>query len=237
MALLAKWDIEERIYEEIKWRVAHPEECEDSMDCCEVYRYFKDDEEIDRDTYYDTIEKELKHQRRIDNIAEEVTYADRKNYGKKHKRLKKVLKDDDEVWRLHSEYLDGFYVDCEWDYFLDRLTDEMVKRNPSRYLYWETPDPEKESSDTGSDHFHAEDGKSLFEHFGIDSYCKDGNNKIKINDYGNTGLHIETECRGGHYVSRFHDDEREIVILPACRDGFYRDWDRDGICVAEPVEE
>ena len=49
--------------------------------------------------------------------------------------------------------------------------------------------------------------------------------KIEVFEYGRNGVIIEKQDMA--------DDERweSIRLLPACHEGFYRDWDNDGICV------
>ena len=188
--------------------------------------------EIDREDYYNIIDKEMKNQRHITNIKEDVTKEDKKNYEKRHKRLKKILKDEGELWKIFAEIVnDEWFCNSEWDNFTERVTEEMGRRNPDDY--WETPDPDKQVSDTGSDEFFSSSGESLLGHFGIDTFCDNTSNKIKINEYGRMGLHINTLCRDGSFISRFNEDARDIIVLPACHDGFYRDWEHNGIYVAE----
>lgn len=64
--------------------------------------------------------------------------------------------------------------------------------------------------------------------------------KVKVFELGKTGLLIEqwthiyySPLDEPGVPSGHHSD---ILLLPACKDGFYRDWKHDGVCVASGEE-
>jgi len=117
--------------------------------------------------------------------------------------------------------------------FYDRVTDELKHRNPSgkweadvvdhlRYglLPWDELDDASKTYQKGISFF-AEYAVELFRYFPI-GYTATPPGRIKVFELGKTGLHLE--YAKGHL---------HVRILPKCHDGFYRDWEHDGICVAE----
>lgn len=120
------------------------------------------------------------------------------------------------VW---SRLSDGWLSQHVWDEFTHEFTSLMRERNPS--LKWESPD------------YHSKDDKYIMEDqkFNMDNglemlrkfvnFDRYGNlSFIKIFAYGKDGFCIDPEW------------QQEKCVLSACKSGFYRDWDHDGICVA-----
>lgn len=124
-----------------------------------------------------------------------------------------------------SRLSDGWLYSDYWNDFKIELTFLMKQRNPS--LVWESPDFHSYEDD-----YHQEDqkfnsltGEELL-HSLINFDRHQNVSLIKIHAYGNDGLCIDPEW------------EREKCILAACKTGFYRDWEHNGICVrTEEAEE
>lgn len=119
------------------------------------------------------------------------------------------------VWNRLS---DGWRYQDEWGFFKEALTHLMTQRNPR--LEWESPDLKGEENYQGEDEkFPASNGEDLLRKF-VDFDTRNGVSYINIFSYGKDGFCIDPEWQS------------EKCVLAACRTGFYRDWDKDGVCVA-----
>ncbi len=171
------------------------------------YKYFYKDEKIDREVFED-LKQELKNP----------------------KLLKKVLKTQEE---LETDIMqDSWVYDSEWDFFLESITGFIENINPKGY--WETPCNRDETDDcdvtdrntgNGSRELSCDTGKELIDKLIDFKRFYNETGPIRIFGYKNNGMRI----RASH-----HD---EIILLPSCRDGFIRDWDHDGICIARIENE
>jgi hypothetical protein len=178
------------------------------------YRYFFKDKKIDRDIF--------------DDLKQEV---------KNPELLIKKLKTQEE---LEEEIMqDSFVYQNEWDFFLEDLSEIMKTKNQDGY--WETPC--NEDSDTylvnnvsgcevtnkktgdGSRVCTVNTGIGLIEAVIDFKRFQYGTGPIRIFEYKKAGLKIKASQ---------HD---EIFLLPACRSGFIRDWDKDGVCVSSEEAE
>jgi hypothetical protein len=183
-----------------------PEENEEYFPC--PYDYFFNDRKIDREIFND--------------LKQEI---------KKPELLTKKLKTQDE---LEKEIMDdSFTYESEWDFFLEDLSGIMQTKNGDGD--WETPCTDAKDDCTITN---KKDGTgSLVCYVGREKIGKEliykvldfdrfryGTGPIRIFDYKKNGMKIRAQS---------HD---EIFLLPACRSGFIRDWDKDGVCI-EIVEE
>ena len=139
-------------------------------------------------------------------------------------------------------------VEPLWAGFLGSVTKEMNRRNPSGD--WETPMGfESENFMDGyhvkgyyvkSRPFHAENASELFSVLRVDRILSDKrimdkgikiipaidltrDDNMEVFELGRTGLQIRKTLPSG--------EEYDFFVLPKCHDGFYRDWEHDGICV------
>jgi len=119
------------------------------------------------------------------------------------------------VW---SRLSDGWITQDNWDSFTHEFSNLMRQRNPS--LHWESPDYHSDDTHVMEDQkFRMDSGLEMLQKFvNFDRY---GNlSYIKIFAYGKDGFCIDPEW------------QQEKCVLSACKSGFYRDWNHDGICVA-----
>jgi len=100
--------------------------------------------------------------------------------------------------------------------FGNKLTLLMEERNPS--MVWESPDFSRAGDIDIVYRLFTEDGGELLRTSLSQPYPI---GYISVRAWGRTGL-----CVGPEW-------QREKCFLPACHDGFYRDWEKDGICVAD----
>ena len=167
------------------------------------------------------------------NKIDREIYNDLKSELKDTKLLKKELKTKDE---LEQEIMqDSRVYETEWDFFLEDITGLMNDRNPDGY--WETPcnvnefvenmdcEATDRSTGNGSHHFFCDHGKELLKKFIDYNRFQYGTGPIRLYDYKSRGFKIQAS---------HHDD---TIFLPACKSGFIRDWDHDGICIASLPEE
>ena len=121
-------------------------------------------------------------------------------------------------------------VEPLWAGFLGSVTKEMNRRNPCGD--WEMP------LDVGffvdgygyyvkSYPFHAENASELFPMLKVNGLTMEEgparDDNIEVFELGKTGLQIRKTLPSG--------EEYDFFVLPKCHDGFYRDWEHDGICV------
>lgn len=125
------------------------------------------------------------------------------------------------VWNRLS---DGWLYQNHWGDFKDALTSLMKGRNPS--LEWESPDYHSYEDDYHQEDqkFNMTNGEELLRKF-INFDSHNNISFIKIFSYGNDGLCIDPEW------------QQEKCLIAACRQGFYRDWEHGGICVARTEAE
>jgi hypothetical protein len=171
------------------------------------YKYFFRDAEIPQELFYE-LKKELKNP----------------------DLLKKQLKKQDEV--IDEIMQNSNIYDEEWDLFLENLSYHMQERNDKGY--WETPctidkhdcNITNKADETGSRLLGCDNGKELLDEI-IDYDV--------VSKYGSTAIHIFNYKKKGFLVKASHHDD--ILLLPACRSGFIRDWEHDGICIEEVEED
>jgi hypothetical protein len=127
---------------------------------------------------------------------------------------------DEEIDKIVFQRLsDGWASNDRWFDFKMELTGLMRERNPT--MEWESPDFHSiEDGYSAEDaKFRIEKGEDLLDKF-VD-FDRQGNlTYIKIYAYGQNGLCVDPEW------------QTEKCLLQACRNGFYRDWDKGGICIA-----
>jgi hypothetical protein len=122
------------------------------------------------------------------------------------------------VWNRLS---DGWLYQDAWENFKVELTHLMEERNPR--MMWESPDSQTEES--GEDRkFQVLKGEDLLHRF-VDFEARNNISYIKIFAYGKDGFCIDPEWQG------------EKCVLAACKNGFYRDWDKGGVCIGDTREE
>lgn len=143
------------------------------------------------------------------------------DFAKEHGKNPTDEQIDKIVWNRLS---DGWAYQNGWEMFVESLTELMKERNPR--LTWESPD--YHSSDDGYEKedakFQLSKGQELLSHF-VD-FDRHGNlSYVKIFAFGNNGFCIDPEW------------QTEKCLLDACKSGFYRDWNRGGVCVSSKVEE
>ena len=143
--------------------------------------------------------------------------------------LRKELKEQDKIEEELRE--DSSFYQDEWDFFLECISSYMDEKNEKGY--WETPCTDArddcvitdKGDGTGSRNMLCETGKELIDQVINFNKFQYQTGPIHVFDYKKTGLKITASS---------HDD---IFVLPACRTGFIRDWDKDGICIEEQEEE
>ena len=111
---------------------------------------------------------------------------------------------------------DGMPYQFEWANFKENLSYLLKKRNPSDL--WESPVFPDENREREDRKFFGENGNDLLNKL-IDFYRGNNITRISIFGYGKDGICIDPEWQS------------EKCLLSACREGFYRDWDHDGICI------
>jgi hypothetical protein len=122
------------------------------------------------------------------------------------------------VWNRLS---DGWRYQDEWGFFKEALTHLMTQLNPN--LEWESPDS-KEQYDGEDGKFSSDKGEDLLHKF-VDFDTRNGISYINIFAYGKDGFCIDPEW------------QTEKCVLSACKTGFYRDWNKEGVCVATVESE
>jgi len=163
-----------------------------------------------------------------DEVDREMFY-DLKEELKDPTLLSKKLKTQEELEEEIQQ--DSQTYESEWDMFLETLSSYMDERNEKGY--WETPCTDarddchitNKKQGTGSRMLACEKGKDLIHNVIDFDRFQYGTGPIRIFDYKKTGFKITAQS---------HD---EIYLLPACRTGFIRDWDKDGVCVEELEED
>lgn len=126
---------------------------------------------------------------------------------------KEPLPDDDTLLDEHV-YKDSWLFQDYWDMFTEDLHYVLKKKSP--YMCWESPEfEEKECFDKGIELI---DALIDFE------YYRYGIRKLDVYDYG-PGILVDAEWKS------------EKIALPECEEGYFRDWERDGICVRGGEDE
>jgi hypothetical protein len=116
---------------------------------------------------------------------------------------------------------DGMPYQFEWDEFKENLSYLLKERNPSDL--WESLDFPDENREKEERKFFAENGNDLLNKL-IDFDRGNNITRVSIFAFGKDGICIDPEWHS------------EKCLLAACKEGFYRDWDRDGICIMSPGE-
>jgi hypothetical protein len=136
------------------------------------------------------------------------------------------------------------FRDYEWMLFKDNLTDLLRDRNPENN--WESNEypgsyltvkdvyhHEQENFKTMDEDklkFKLKGGDDLLHKFSLHKFPDFfGEWKINIYSCGKDGLYLES--RQDQNVDHQKIYESATLLLKACKTGFHRDWERDGICI------
>lgn len=153
----------------------------------------------------------------------------------------KPLEQRDEITKkygLLDETDDHTIQDYGWMLFKDNLTQLIKDKNPENN--WESNDfpgsyivghyIEPQGSDEEMLKFKLKDGHDLLHKFSLHAFPDFfGDWKINIYAYGNDGLYVESRQDWKNENTKVF--ESVSLLLRACKTGFHRDWERDGVCV------
>ena len=188
------------------------------------YRYLFKGRKIDRELFND-----------LEGAVKEPELL--KKELKTHAELTKEIIDDQDGFARKSLY------DAEWDFFAECLTQYMHERHGGD---WETPcgdfwnDTDEncyktnKKAGTGSRRLSVSDGHDLLHAVCMPPSTAGGLLRAAYVHYGRISISgykktVREPLGMGLIISTY---DRDIPLLPACHDGFVRDWDKDGICIA-----
>lgn len=117
--------------------------------------------------------------------------------------------------KLAESIWEGDFVQVEWDFFCDEVNTVLDELNPSGC--WDSPEFEE-----GAKCY--EKPMELIDDLINFEYYRYGIQKLDIYKY-KTGILVDPQWK------------TEKIALPECEEGYFRDWDRDGICVRRRDED
>lgn len=141
----------------------------------------------------------------------------------------KTIRNDKTIVKVGQRILEMDYeksYDRRYKDIAKKLGQYVDERNPEHWWEARVESSGRKKKKGTMDKFKAENGQEL-----LDFLLPTTENSFSIFLFKKTGVAINNK-------NQFNDDGDEwYYILPACRDGFHRDWKHDGVCAQDAPKE